>query len=132
MLRNLVLLVACALALTGVRTARPDTSPIPQASYTVAGSWRLGGNGGWDYLALEASGGRLFVSRDDHVDVIGPLASDRPLDPRVKLNRPKVDEEIELEAQAKKDLPSVPVVGHTGIADGADTPRSALTRRTGP
>jgi DNA-binding beta-propeller fold protein YncE len=82
MLRNLVLPVACALALTGARTARPDTSPIPQASYTVAGSWRLGGNGGWDYLALEASGGRLFVSRDDHVDVIetvsGKLAGTIP------------------------------------------------------
>ena len=69
MLRNLVLLTACALSMHG-GAARADTSPIPQANYTVAGSWRLGGNGGWDYLALEASGGRLFVSRDDHVDVI--------------------------------------------------------------
>jgi YVTN family beta-propeller protein len=47
-----------------------QTSPIPAADYTVAKSWRIGGNNGWDSLALEASGGRLFVSRDDHVDVI--------------------------------------------------------------
>ena len=70
MLRSIVLLAACALSLTPARLARAQTSPIPQANYTVAGSWRLGGNGGWDYLALEASGGRLFVSRGDHVDVI--------------------------------------------------------------
>jgi len=70
MLRSMVLLAACALSLTPARQARAQTSPIPQANYTVAGSWRLGGNGGWDYLALEASGGRLFVSRGDHVDVI--------------------------------------------------------------
>jgi len=70
MLRSIVLLAACALSLTPARPARAQTSPIPQANYTVAGSWRLGGNGGWDYLALEASGGRLFVSRGDHVDVI--------------------------------------------------------------
>jgi YVTN family beta-propeller protein len=74
MMRSLALLVACALALSGARSARAQTSPIPQANYTVAGSWRLGGNGGWDYLALEASGGRLFVSRGDHVDVVETIS----------------------------------------------------------
>ena len=82
MLRNLALLVACALSFTAVRPARADTSPIPAANYTVAGSWRIGGNGGWDYLSLEASGARLFVSRADHVDVIetvsGKLAGTIP------------------------------------------------------
>ena len=29
----------------------------------------MGGSGGWDYLALEAGGARLFISRGDHVDV---------------------------------------------------------------
>jgi DNA-binding beta-propeller fold protein YncE len=47
-----------------------DNSPLPPPDYTVAQSWLLGGAGGWDYLALEASGGRLFISRGDHVDVI--------------------------------------------------------------
>jgi len=40
------------------------------ANYTVSQSWRLGGEGGWDYLALEASGARLFVSRGDRVEVV--------------------------------------------------------------
>jgi len=39
-------------------------------NYTVAGSWVLGGTGDWDYLALQAGGARLFVSRGDRVDVI--------------------------------------------------------------
>ncbi len=64
------MLAAGGLLMTGVPAARADTSPIPAANYTVAGSWHLAGNGGWDHLALEASGARLFVSRDDHVDVV--------------------------------------------------------------
>jgi YVTN family beta-propeller protein len=42
----------------------------------------LAGAGGWDYLALEASGGRLFISRGDRVDVVetvsGKLAGSIP------------------------------------------------------
>lgn len=45
-------------------------SPIPAADYTVSQSFPVGGAGGWDYLALEASGARLFISRQDRVDVI--------------------------------------------------------------
>jgi DNA-binding beta-propeller fold protein YncE len=70
MLRSLPVFVACALSMAAIEAAGADTSPIPAPNYTVAGSWRLGGNGGWDYLALEASGARLFVSRGDHVDVV--------------------------------------------------------------
>jgi YVTN family beta-propeller protein len=69
MLRNFLILAACALTLAA-NIARADTSPIPAADYKVSKSWRLGGNGGWDYLALEASAGRLFVTRDERVDVI--------------------------------------------------------------
>jgi len=46
------------------------SSPIPAADYTVSQSFPVGGAGGWDYLALEASGARLFISRQDRVDVI--------------------------------------------------------------
>jgi YVTN family beta-propeller protein len=69
MLRNFFMLAACALAFAA-GNARADTSPIPAADYTVARSWRLGGNNGWDYLALDAAGSRLFVTREDRVDVI--------------------------------------------------------------
>jgi DNA-binding beta-propeller fold protein YncE len=59
-----------------------DTSPLPGVDYTVSKSWALGGSGGWDYLALDASGARLFISRGDHVDVVetvsGKLAGSIP------------------------------------------------------
>jgi YVTN family beta-propeller protein len=45
------------------------TSPLPPPVYTVSASWPLGGAGGWDYLALDGSGARLFISRGDRVDV---------------------------------------------------------------
>jgi YVTN family beta-propeller protein len=69
MLRNFLMLAACALLLAA-NIACADTSPIPAADYKVSKSWRLGGNGGWDSLALDASSGRLFVTRDERVDVI--------------------------------------------------------------
>src|ERR1700689_2211099 len=39
-------------------------------NYAIADRWLLGGTGGWDYLAFDAAGRRLFVTRQDHVDVI--------------------------------------------------------------
>ena len=69
MLRNFPMLLAC-VSLMAAALARAQTSPIPAADYKVAKSWRIGGSNAWDTLALDASGARLFVTRDDHVDVI--------------------------------------------------------------
>jgi YVTN family beta-propeller protein len=68
--RNLVSVVLVLLSASVLTTRAADTSPIPGTDYTVAKSWPLGGGGGWDYLALEASGARLFVSRGDRVEVV--------------------------------------------------------------
>jgi hypothetical protein len=67
-----LVLILYALSQTAAAAAAPatDTSPVPGADYTVSRSFPLGGTGGWDYLALEASGARLFVSRGDRVDVV--------------------------------------------------------------
>jgi DNA-binding beta-propeller fold protein YncE len=71
MLRSIQYFLLSALLPMSALTARAaDTSPIPAADYTVSRSFALGGSGGWDYLALEASGARLFVSRGDRVDVV--------------------------------------------------------------
>ncbi|GAC1300736.1 MAG: hypothetical protein NVSMB15_10630 [Steroidobacteraceae bacterium] len=79
--RNLVLVVY-ALMQTAAGTALADTSPLPPPVYTVSRSFPVVGNGAWDYLALEASGARLFISRDDRVDVVetvsGRLAASIP------------------------------------------------------
>jgi YVTN family beta-propeller protein len=69
--RNLFFAGWCALLVGAAAAARAaETSPIPPPDYTVSKSFPLGGISGWDYLALEASGARLFVSRADHVDVV--------------------------------------------------------------
>jgi DNA-binding beta-propeller fold protein YncE len=71
MLRSFTYFALCALLPMAAKMARAaDTSPLPAANYTVSRSFPLGGGGGWDYLALEASGARLFVSREDRVDVV--------------------------------------------------------------
>jgi DNA-binding beta-propeller fold protein YncE len=65
------MIVLFALLQTAAAAASAaETSPLPAPDYTVSRSWPLGGPGGWDYLALEASGARLFISRSDHVDVV--------------------------------------------------------------
>lgn len=81
MLLTFILCVAWVLSWTA-ETARAQTSPIPAADYRVARVWKLGGVGGWDDLTLEESGARLFVSREERVDVIetvsGKLAGSIP------------------------------------------------------
>jgi DNA-binding beta-propeller fold protein YncE len=80
--RNLLLVIYVSLQTAAGAACAADNSPLPPPVYTVSGSWALGGTGGWDYLALEASGARLFVSRGDHVDVVdtasGKLAGGIP------------------------------------------------------
>jgi DNA-binding beta-propeller fold protein YncE len=70
MLRSFTYFALCALLPMAKMARAADTSPLPAANYTVSRSFPLGGGGGWDYLALEASGARLFVSREDRVDVV--------------------------------------------------------------
>jgi DNA-binding beta-propeller fold protein YncE len=40
--------------------------------YKVQQTFKVGGDGGWDYLTYDTSGNRLFVSRGTHVQVIDP------------------------------------------------------------
>jgi YVTN family beta-propeller protein len=69
--RRIILIVLGSLLQLPMTTlSLADESPLPNADYGVSTIWQLGGVGGWDYLALEPSGGRLFVSRGDRVDVV--------------------------------------------------------------
>src|SRR5258708_28157840 len=54
--------------LLGVAGAATATSPAQD--WAVVQRWKLGGVGGWDYMTLDASGQRLFLSRAEHVDVM--------------------------------------------------------------
>jgi len=41
-------------------------------TYRVSHTYTLGGDGGWDYLALDTAGHRLFIARQDRVMVVDP------------------------------------------------------------
>ena len=86
-MRNLVYVVYALSQVAAAAALAADTSPLPPPVYTVSKSFPLGGNDGWDYLALEPSGARLFISRGDHVDVVetvsGKLAGTIPNTPGV-------------------------------------------------
>lgn len=40
------------------------------SSYKILNTYKLGGEGGWDYLAVDSDTGRVFVSRATHVIVV--------------------------------------------------------------
>lgn len=66
-LRPAVSALLCALA---VSTALPARAPAQAAPYRVVHRTVTGGDGGWDYLAVEASGQRVFISRGTQVMVV--------------------------------------------------------------
>lgn len=45
-------------------------APLAAQSYHVTHSYTLGGDGGWDYVALDTAGHRLFITRGDRVMVV--------------------------------------------------------------
>src|ERR1700720_2297292 len=71
MLRCLALgMLGAVLQLTAPSECFAEESPLPSADYGISTMWQLGGIGGWDYLALEPGGARLFISRGERVDVV--------------------------------------------------------------
>jgi DNA-binding beta-propeller fold protein YncE len=46
--------------------------PLGAQSYHVTRTYTLGGDGGWDYVALDTAGHRLFIARGDRVMVVDP------------------------------------------------------------
>jgi len=51
-------------------TTIPLTVVAAAADYKVVKTWKLGGDGGWDYLTADGDGHRLFISRATRVMVI--------------------------------------------------------------
>ncbi len=77
--RVLPIVAALALAAAGPIAAKTASNGSPQP----VERWSVGGPGGWDYLAFDASAHRLFVTRSDHVVVLDagtgdPLGEVRP------------------------------------------------------
>jgi YVTN family beta-propeller protein len=62
-----VLGLGTLLGLAAVAAIAADPA---QSGLTVLQRWTVGGPGGWDYLSLDSSGQRLFISRGNRVDVV--------------------------------------------------------------
>jgi DNA-binding beta-propeller fold protein YncE len=60
-------LFIAALFLLGAAAA-----PLSAQTYHVTHTYVLGGDGGWDYIALDSVGHRLFIGRQDRVMVVNP------------------------------------------------------------
>src|SRR5947208_16121923 len=59
--------LACSAVLLGLGVA-----PVDAQGYHLARTMVLGGDGGWDYVALDTVGHRLFVARQNRVMVVDP------------------------------------------------------------
>jgi DNA-binding beta-propeller fold protein YncE len=66
-------LAAAAAFIMRVSAAPAEATPQAGASgYHVVNKFKLGGEGGWDYITLEPTTHRLFISRGTHVMVVDP------------------------------------------------------------
>jgi DNA-binding beta-propeller fold protein YncE len=63
-------IVAGIAALLGVAIAGVAGAQASSAGYHVTQRIPLGGEGGWDYIAVDTARGRLFISRSDRVVVV--------------------------------------------------------------
>jgi YVTN family beta-propeller protein len=64
-------LLACGMA-AGISALAAFPAVAQESPYHVAATHQLGGDGGWDYLALDTAGNRLFIARSDRVMVVDP------------------------------------------------------------
>src|SRR5438876_6508836 len=64
--------LACGAVLLGLGVA--PVAPAGAQGYHVARTVVLGGDGGWDYVALDTVGRRLFIARQDRVMVVDPAS----------------------------------------------------------
>lgn len=64
---------ALVVAAAAVAVPAPAQSTARGAGgFHVAQQYTLGGDGGWDYLAFDAKGKRLFITRSNRVVVVDP------------------------------------------------------------
>src|SRR3989441_11847637 len=117
--------LACGAVLLGLGIA-----PVGAQGYHVARTVVLGGDGGWDYVALDTVGHRLFIARQDRVMVVDP-ASGKVVAEIAGLNRAHgIAFSYETghgfatsgadSAVTMFDLASLRVLGHTTVASDDD------------
>lgn len=68
LLGNPALRLAAAAVLIGMLSA--TSSAFAQGQYRVLDHWKIGGEGGWDYLTADPAAHRLYVTHGPRVEVI--------------------------------------------------------------
>src|ERR1700749_2561547 len=68
-IRQTLLWGAC-FSLCAGSSAGISADAVPSQKLEVLQRWKLGGAGGWDYLSIDSSAHRLYVSRGTRVDVV--------------------------------------------------------------
>ena len=64
--QGLMLAAGAMLATTTART----TAFAAEGPFHIEHTWQIGGEGGWDYIAVDPQGGLLYVTRGNHVQVV--------------------------------------------------------------
>jgi DNA-binding beta-propeller fold protein YncE len=74
-IRRFLLVAACVLLVSTILSAGPS-------GYHITKTIKLGGDGGWDYLTVDANARRVYISRSTHVMVVdadtGAVVGDIP------------------------------------------------------
>ena len=65
--RSLLLSAVALLTTTATTMAFAAEGP-----FHVEHTWQVGGEGGWDYIAVDPQTNLLYITRGDHVQVIEP------------------------------------------------------------
>ena len=63
----------CVSALAALALCAAFSAPAPltgQSPYKILDKWKIGGDGGWDYLLADPPAHRLYLTRGAHVDVL--------------------------------------------------------------
>src|SRR5271170_6921421 len=60
----------CFLLVISIALASVAFAADHKVDYKVVKTWKLGGDGGWDYLTVDSDGHRLFIARSTRVMVI--------------------------------------------------------------
>ena len=85
-LRFLLLALSC-LSISVLDVVVLSAQTRTQSGYRVLGQYKLGGEGGWDYLTIDSKARRLYISHSTHVLVVdaetGTLIGDIPDTPGV-------------------------------------------------
>ncbi len=67
-IRRLAMLISAAFLFAGLAQV-PAQAADPQPYHVVA-RWRIGGDGGWDYVTADGPAHRLYIARADRVEVV--------------------------------------------------------------